>query len=294
MKKIFKIFCIMLAVGLNCACSFPDKLPVWDDLPSYKLQTLKFAQTTAEQFRVLSPNISGRPEGTDIFIFGENITDNDSYKGVRIGFKNEKLDWIEFALLDGTKIADFVYYYGKPDNINTKYSKLYDYYDYGFFNVSTDKSHNYAYNLTLFDNPYDLDKTTEIDSDIPSIAQLNYSRKLKPGYLSEEYFREKYPAAKAIKKNEFDTDSVYLLKNELGRSSVLYDTVQLNFKNGILLSVYLQPKNVFLQRIQGLYGKSRKIQVLNESYEIHEYPNFFVTVNKATKKIKSIAIVSAS
>ncbi len=290
--KTVQIFFILLAMTVLSAYKYPEELPDWQNIQSYKLNKLKFGETTVEEFKDLSPQMNGKPEADNLYIMAEKFKKNDFYDKVRVCFNHDKLDWIEFSLKNDIRTSEFVYLYGVPKHVNTTHNEDFDYFDYGFFNVSTDKNHKIAHHLTVFHSPDCGVFLNDLDSVIPDIKSFNFVKFLKPGILTEEDFKNRYNGLIPYKKDKFDTNATYTLDNELGKARDTYSKIILNFKNGILASLYLTPINLKISQIQDIYGSKHKVEALSRDLNLYEYKNFFVAVDENTRTVKSVAITS--
>ena len=284
---------VFLVLILGSACTFPDNIPDWKNLSEYRLDKLNFSTTTIKEFKSTCKGVEFTKASQKGVVFVNIETPkNESYEKIRVGFKENKLDWIEFTLKNKIKTEDFIKIYGKPNGINYKYSNLFDYYNYDYFNLATDKDHKIAKNFTLFALKelnkkaynFPINKQKNVKKLI-SLSFLNF----KPGYFTESEFVKLYPEKKPIRKNKFDTTSYYLFKENLDRSGY-YKEVVLCFINGILNWVSVIPHNLFFESLSN-YGKAIKVEPLNEKYDFYDFYDFIVLVNKNTGKIENIGII---
>ncbi|OGH99186.1 MAG: hypothetical protein A2104_08550 [Candidatus Melainabacteria bacterium GWF2_32_7] len=293
--KKLQIIVLLIAVVLVSACKFPDNVLDWHNIAGYKLDKLKFGITTVDDFIKLTPD--AKPESIDksIIIINTEPTSNDIYKRIRVGFRDKKLDWIDFGIANKIEMSKIIDLYGKPRNINSNYSKTLDYYDYDFFNIATDKKHTSAKSINIFDIPDLKNHKLTVINGIPSLKDLGKTNflNLKPGITLEIDFQAKYPDLEAFKKDKFDKISIYTLDNELGKAKTYYKKVIVVFNSGLLSWINLIPQSLTLQEALKLYGSNYKIEPMNSKYVFYNYTDFVLLVDKAQKKVKNIGIVSA-
>ena len=272
---------------LGCSCVFPDNILNYNDIYHYKLEKFKFGKTTLSDFASLAGN---PPQKTikGYKILSIPTANNNKIKKIRIGFKNNKLDWIEFNFKDYFSIVKIVELYGKPLNINTSYNNYLDYFDYGFFNVSTDKNHKLAKSITLFSLPASNTASRKnIFNNIISWKLLKNSDflNLKPGYTLESDFITKYPD---LKPNRLNNMTMYNLNKELQFSQ--YSKAVLCFDSGLLSWISLTPKNLTLSDTLKVYGTGYKIEKINTIYDYYDFPRFSLVIDKKQKKVLNIGI----
>ena len=121
----FQILGLLIAVILLSACKFPDSNMDWQDIKGYKLDKLKFGTTTVSDFVKLASDAKAQKLDLGIVIFNTEPANKDVYKRIRVGFRNDKLDWLEFTFNEQVKMSEMLDLYGKPRNINEKYSQIY-------------------------------------------------------------------------------------------------------------------------------------------------------------------------
>ncbi|MFH0702717.1 MAG: hypothetical protein V2B14_04165 [bacterium] len=289
---------LLILVIFNSACKFPDNTVDWQSINTYQPNKIQFGKTTVDEFKKLCPNSTIEKAGNDIEIFNtepEN-KNKDDYKKIRVGFKNKKLDWLEFTLNKDKKIemAKFVRLYDSPRDINTRYSDVLDYYDYVFFNISTDKDHSYAKSITVFEIPKISSEESTIGDQIPDWQNLNTASflNLKPGYTLETEFNKMYPDLKAYNTDKFDTTSIYTLDKELGRAKLYYKKIILTFNNGLLSWISLVPQNLSLENALKIYGANYTVESIDSKYDFYDFSNFIFVVDKVQQKIINIGIIS--
>lgn len=280
-------------VFLNTACTFPDKLPDWENLFDYKPDKLKFGITTAEEFSTITKFYE--PEKiSEYIIFTTHPADQNVFKEIRVGFRNKKLDWIEYTLKDKIELSKIQTIYGIPQNINSEYSNVFDYYDYFFFNVATGKDHKYAQNFTFFEIPEIATEIKNIAKQIPDWKKLNdmILLDLKIGSTTEADFKAKYPALSEFVKETQPSTSVYTIRKTLDKPLALYNKIELVFHSGLLECISLTPRNMLLDNFLKTYKNDYKIENINDKYAFYEFKNFAVLVDKENKKIANIGLFS--
>lgn len=288
---ISKLFLIIAVIFISSAYRFPEMLPDWENIQDFRMVNIHFGKSTVADFKTLVPRMNFSEEGV-YTIFDEVVAD-DEYKSIRIGFRNNILDWIEFELKDKIKISNIIKIYGKPRNINTKYSKLYDYYDYSLFNFTVDKNHTYATAFSIFDIQETSDPKQKVVENLPQYDEFNFIRDFIPGQTLESDFLAKYPQFVAEKDEKADSSSVYNINESQLSSSKNYSNVKIIFKNNILNFVGLSPKNLYLKDITKNYGVAKKTNQAKDGFIFVEYPNFILVVNKKTQKVINVGIVSS-
>lgn len=293
-KNFIFLTAIFLTVILNSACKYPDNLPNWQDLASFKLKKLQFNKTSLNDFKILTSENPSQKVGSNIDIFNTIPAEKNIYNKIRVGFKDKKLDWIEYSLNQNIEMSKFVEIYGKPREVNSKYSKLYDYYDYGFFNVATDKEHTNAKFLTLFEiyQPFVIkSKPESIVKEGQDISFRNFLD-LKPGITLEDDFNKAYPALKPHKSDKFDTQSTYFLDEELGRAKAICKKAVIVFNNGLLSWINLVPQSLSIDDAIKKYGTAYKMEQMDYRYVLYDFSTFVLVVNKTTKKVVNVGIIS--
>ena len=296
-KKIFLILFLLLIVILNLGCVFPDKLPELKNLKAYSPEKLEYGQTTLEKFK---KNFSKIP-ASDIEVYTGGITiiklkplETDIYSLIRAGFKDNKLDWIEFNLAHNIKISKFVSIYGNPTDIDTTNNKESDYYNYEFFNISADKIKKNAKSITYFNkSPLSATEENSKKIEIPISRKKKFFEKftnIEPGTTLESDFALEYPNLIPYEEDDSETNSIYVLTDELGDSRYYYDKAVLKFESGLLTWVNLIPKNLPLAECLKAIKKPSKKEKVDSFYELYDYTDFILIVDKKTKMVKSIGL----
>ena len=217
----------------------------------------------------------------------------DVYSSIRVGFKNNKLDWIEFNLAHNIKISRFVSIYGNSSDINILDSKDLDYYNYDFFNISSDKISENAKSITYFNkSPFSSTNENSKKIIIPSMRQKFFEKfkNIEPGTTLESDFTSEYPNIIPYQDDNSETNSIYVLSNELGNAGYYYDKAILKFESGLLTWVNLIPKNLPLTECLKIIKKQYKKENIDSFYELYDYTNFVLIVDKKSKLVKSIGL----
>lgn len=289
-----KTILIPAVLLLCCACKFPDPLPDLSSLKTYKLLNLKFGQTTVEEFERLSAGKPNQKIGQDILVFNASAEVPDTYKKVRVGFKKDRLDWIEFNLNEPYPVSSFVANYGKPSNVNTAYSGVLDYFDYGVFNVSMPKDHSIIKHITFFQEPsVSLErpayKPVNLFGAVPAWKELTGTSilGLKPGSSLEKDLLSDYPALEAKKKNYGETNE-YVLDVENGIQQAGYKSVSLVYRNGLLGWINYTPVRLSVDELTATYGKNLTKEPDLGRYDFYRYKELTIAADKKTKKVLSI------
>jgi|GEM_PF-1781752 len=299
--KNFRRICLILALFfmsiLISACKYPDNVPDWQNIKEYKPALIQFGVTTSDDFASLVQSKADQKIG-DVNIFIAQPPDNNFYKKIRVGFKNNKLDWIEFTLNDNFEISKFIEVYGKPLNINTTYSNILDYYDYSFFNISTDKQHTYAKAFTIFEIPKGLqnkENIIDLGNLIPNWESLSTADflGLKPGYSIEANFNSSYPMLVPVRTDKKSSLSVYIISKELGKAKSQYRKVEFVFNNGLLNWVSLIPQNISLDQVIKVWGSQYTLEHIDTKYDLYDFSSVVAVVDKNSKKVTKIGIISA-
>jgi len=296
-REIYLILALLFISTLTSACKFPDNILDWQNIKEYKPVSIQFGVTTTGDFVSLVQKNPDQKIG-DVTFFNTLPPDNSIYKKIRVGFKNDKLDWLEFTLNDNFEISKFTDIYGKPRYINTTYSTLFDYYNYDFFNISTDKQQIYAKAVTIFEMPkatQNQDEIIDLGNLIPDWKNLNTSNflGLKPGYSIEVNFNSSYPKLIPVKSNTKNSSSVYVLDKELGKAKSQYKIVELIFKNGLLSWISLVPQNISLEQVIKAWGSQYTLESINTKYDLYDFSSVIAVVDKSKKKVVKIGIISA-
>ncbi|MDD3012905.1 MAG: hypothetical protein PHC34_04310 [Candidatus Gastranaerophilales bacterium] len=296
-RGIYLILTLLFISIISSACKFPDNILDWQNIKDYKPDIIQFGVTTTDDFKGL---VKSKPEQKigNVSIFITQPSDTNIYKKIRVGFKNDKLDWIEFTLNNNLKMSKFTDLYGKPSHINTTYNNFLDYYDYGLFNISTDKQHTYAKNITIFEMPkasQNQEKIIDFSNLIPDWKNLTTANflGLKPGYSIESNFNSSYPELIPVKSNKKSFSSIYIIDKELGKTKSQYKKAELTFNNGLLSWISLIPQNLYLDQVIKAWGSQYTLETIDIKYDLYDFLNVVVVVDKSNKKVVKIGIVSA-
>jgi len=298
-KNLFSIIFLLFTAILNSGYIFPDVMPDLKHLKIYSPEKLEFGQTTVEKFK---KNFSKIPD-SDVEVYTDGVTiiklkppASDVYNLIRVGFKNDKLDWIEFNLSNKIKISKLVSVYGEPTDINTKDNKDLDYYNYDFFNISSDKSSKTAKTITYFSkSPFSETAKISKKLDIPESQKKKFFEKftnIEPGITLESEFALEYPNLIPYEDEKSETNSIYVMSDELGNAGYYYDKAVLKFESGLLTWINLIPKNLPMTECLKVINKKYKKENIDSFYELYDYTNFIIIVDKKTKMVKSIGLFS--
>ena len=292
MKKFFNIAYLCLILVFSCSYKFPDKTPNWKELNSFTLEKLEFQATSVDEAKNLIQGAKVHKLETDIQIINTTPENQEVFREVNLGFRQGTLDWLEFVLnkkIEMSKITDI---YGIPGVIDTQYSDLMDYYNYEFFNISTDKNHKMAQSITVFNIPQPEEETITPPEPLKNIGFFKKFPDLKPGAVTEENFIKDYPDLLPYMEDDFDVNSCYTMVEELEEVKGLYKKAILKFENGLLSWVNLVPANPDLNTILKKINEPYKIEELNEVYAFYTFRNFILVVNKETNKVNNIGLTA--
>jgi len=291
LKELYLIIALLFSSILVSACKFPDNIPDWQNIKDYKPDIIKFGETTADDFADLVQSKPDQKIG-DVVIFSTCPPETSIYKKIRVGFKNNKLDWIEFTLSDNFEISKFTNILGEPPHINNTYSDSLDYYDYNFFNISTDKQHTFAKNITIFEKP---EKIIDLGKFIPDWKNLNNSNflGLKPGYSLEADFNTAFPELISAKSTNKGNASVYILDKQLGKAKLQYKRIELVYRNSLLSWISFIPQDLQLNQLVKAWGSQYTVESVNTKYDMYDFSNVIAVVNKVSKKVVKIGVISA-
>lgn len=301
-SKIISFFLfLVLVMVLNTGCIFPDTLPKLKELKAYSPTKIEYGKTTLEDFKKLISKLS--TSDTEVYQDGLTIiktqpASSNTYNLIRIGFKDDKLDWTEFNLARNIKINKFTEFYGKPANIDTTYDPNLDYYNYNFFNISADKTTKYAKTITFFGKNQPA-QTVKKPPTASAKKEISYTKKMKfyqkfpniiPGITMESDFLQTYPNLQAYNEDKNGTANVYVFSDELGEAGYYYDKAVLKFQNGLLVWVNLIPKNLPLSECLKILKISYKKESVNTDYDLYDFTGFILIVDKKTNLVQSIGI----
>lgn len=112
-----------------------------------------------------------------------------------------------------------------------------------------------------------------------------------PGTTTEDDFLRKNPDLVAYDEDgDPDTNSIYVLQNELKESGYYYDKAILNFENGLLEWVNLIPKNLSIMQFLKTTKNSYKIEDVDAAHQMYDFTSFILIVDKKTKLVQSIGV----
>lgn len=282
MKKILPLF-LILFLNFNIANATLKGDFDWKNIRTEPFEPVQFGHTTLKQFHKKFRYFKKEKleEGQTILT---NKKVQKPYSEIRIGFKNNELDWIEFIFEEKQNLNDFMSLYGMPKNINKAHSDYYNYYDYDFFNVSTDKKGEHFYSLTLFNVPEIDENYKKINDKLPNISELSISKYFAPGRYLEQDFAEQYPDFFPILNK--DGSKTYTIKNNIVSK---YNNAKLIFKNGLLNLLIIEPKKLTLSDIIENYGLVDKVYTIKNGKVVYEY-DYFTVVTDSKNNVINIGI----
>ncbi|MDD3150614.1 MAG: hypothetical protein PHV68_07235 [Candidatus Gastranaerophilales bacterium] len=295
LKMLALAFLILFVLILNCSYTFPDKELNWQDIRSFKTEKIKLKNTDLYDFHAkYCPDAPIIKINKNVSIINLDPLNISEFNLVRVGFKNNVLDWVQFSLNKLVKMEDFIKIYGKPIEINSNYNAVSDFYNYGFFNVSTDKNHIFAQTISIFEEWQPHVANTPLDYNLPKFDEFNKVKLLKIGATLQEDFTKLYPDLKPLIEGKNTNEVIYLLNNELITSKLVYEKAILTFKNGCLFSIKLYPKGLYLENIVELYGSPLKYEQINSQYVFYEYEKFICVVDLKENKVINVGIVGTN
>jgi len=290
MKKSLLVFVALVATILNCAYNFPEKLPAPLDIDTYTFEKVKFGQTSVNEFAYLAPNYAMPKVEGKYTIYTENNLDN-VYKSLRAGFKEGFLDWVELEFAVPQSMSKFKQMYGEPDSLNSEHSDKFNYHEYKYFNVITDKNNVIVFGVTLYDES-DFNKSiADVVAKMPNLTELNSIKEFIPGKLMETDFLSNYPKFPAVIDKNNPEVKTYIVPEKYLKHHNLYSSVELIFSNGLLSFVNLKPRKLGIFDIQKIYGETKENPSKKENIFYKEYFNFVVTFDKATNNVLNIGII---
>ncbi len=292
MKKLFSALVLIPLTILLSGYKFPEKLPAPFDFDTYTFEKVKFGQTSINEFAYLAPTYE-KPEVEGVYTIYKELELDKTYKSLRAGFKNNFLDWVELEFAVPQSWSKFQENYGKPLSVNKDYSKKFNYQDYKFFNVVTDKNNAVVFGVTLYGESDYNPSIAKVVAGMPDYKNFNFINEFIAGQLMENDFNAKYPNfesvdAKDVEKKCYSVPAKYLKHNNY------YRNIDLVFANGILLFVNLIPKNLYIKDIKEIYGEGKQEDIPNKKTAFLNYQNFVVTYDKETTKVLNIGIVGAN
>lgn len=114
---------------------------------------------------------------------------------------------------------------------------------------------------------------------------------LIPGTTTEEYFLSKNQnLAPYDEDNNPDTNSLYVLQEELKESGYYYDKAILNFENGLLEWINLIPKDLSAVKFLETATTPYKKELVDENYDLYDFTGYILIVDKKTNLVQSIGI----
>lgn len=297
-KILLTVFLLLIAV-LNSACVFPDRLPDLKKLKTYSPQKIEYGKTTLQEFK----KNTGMIPDSDIEVYTDGVTiiklkpaDNDNYNLIRAGFKNDKLDWIEFNLVHKVEMTKLINIYGKSTDINSTYSTDLDYYNYDFFNIASDKNRKFAKSITYFGKSSVSFVDNKVErADIPVSRKKRFFEQfalLEPGITTESDFSSHYPDLIPYIDEKSETTSIYVMTDELEGSRYYYDKAIMKFENGLLTWINLIPRSLPLNDCLKSIKTPYKKENVDTAYDLYDFSKFILIVDKKSKTVKSIGLFS--
>ena len=243
MRNLGSLIIVFVALTLFCGYKFPEKLPAPTDIDTYTFERIKFGQTSVNEFLYLAPNYKEPSiEGVYTIFSEENLDKN--YKSLRTGFKNQFLDWIELEFSVPLSMNKIKQTYGNPKSINQDYSSKFNYQDYGFFNVVTDKNNVSAFGITLYDESDFNLAIKQIVDKLPDYKSYNFINEFIPGKLMESDFNQNYSNFPALNQTDENSQKTYSIPKKYLKNNEYYSEVDFVFTNGILTFVNFMPKKL--------------------------------------------------
>lgn len=293
-KRYSFLFCFIAVMLFLSGYKYPDNLPSWQKMHDFKTSNMFFEKTTIDEFKKLCPNIKKEIIDNNNVYFRVNSSKSNDYGVIRVGFLDEKLDWLEFNFRKPINYKKFIDIYGKPRDINTEYSNKYDYLDYNFFNVAVDKRTSMATSISVFEIPTSLTEGAVIVKDETFLSNIDIASYLNliPGKTLESEFKQQFPDIQAIKINKYSTDSNYIIDKGLGRAKIYFKEAIVRFENGLLLWVNIIPHNMKLNEILSAYQGKYDKEVIDNKYMFYYLKDMTLVVNRVNNKILYIGITS--
>lgn len=292
-NKAFSTIFLSLILIFSCSYTFPDKLPDWKEINLYIPEKLEFQKTTIDEFKKLSPNAKLEELGNEIVLLRTTPQKTDIFSEINIGFRHGVLDWVEFLMNKNVEMNEFVSVYGFPKYIDIKYSDTLDYYTYEKFNISTDKRHIFARSINLFGvSGAAYEKNIDEEITDSNIKFFDVFPCLEQGVTTEREFLNNYPDLLPYMEGEFDTNSIYTLREELEGAGSLYQQVLIKFENGILSWINLVPNNFQLKKMLHKINEPYKVEKVDKDFDFYVFDNFIFVVDKKQNKINSVGLIN--
>ena len=292
MKKFTcSLVCVCLGLFL-CGYKFPEKLPEPLDFDTFTFEKIKFGQTSVNEFAYLAPTFE-KPEIQGKYTIYTETDLNNNYKSLRAGFKDNFLDWVELEFAVPQSMNKIKQNYGNSKVINKEHSTKFNYHDYGFFNIVTDKNNVSAFGITLYGESDFNSYIAQVVANLPDYKSFNFIKEFIPGRLMENDFIQKYKGFSPVVSAEDKAQKTYVIPAKYFKNNQNYLAAQLVFSNGVLAFVNLKPKNLFIVDVKNIYGVGVNVPTKKENIEFLEYPNFVVTYDKTTNKVLNIGIIGA-
>ena len=293
MKKIFLLLTFICSNLILCGYKFPEKLPAPLDIDTLIFERVKFGQTSSGEFAYLAPNYD-KPEVQGIYTIYSETNLNNDYKFLRAGFKNQYLDWVELEFSVPQSYNKIIETYGKPSSVNEKHSNKFNYQDYGYFNIVTDKNNSVAFGITLYGESDYNPAIANVVNKLPDFKNFNFINIFIPGQLMENDFNAQFPRFLGTSTKDDISQRTYTVPAKYLKHNNLYSNVDFVFQNGILMFVNLVPKNLTLADVKKIYGQGTTSETNKKDKAFLEYPNFITTYDKVSNKVLNIGIIGAN
>ena len=277
MKKIILLLILFFASPI--AWAGLDSHFDYLNIPTESFDNIYFKKSSIADIKAKYPQFkaSNLDSGEAILSYKPK---NGVYSEIRIGFKENILEWIEFVLKNKQSIDQLLSRYGTAQDVNNTYNDVYNYYDYEYFNFSVDKVEQYFYSVSIFDNPKLPDELTNFDSELPDLNNLNQIKNFIPRTYPEEAFGDYYESL--YPKFNADGTKTYLIKNNVTHK---YQKAELIFDDGLLKYLVLYPKNVTYVQLKAIYGNAAKVTP-QKSQIVYDYGNFAIITNLSNQVLK--------
>jgi len=293
-KKILLFITVIIAIVLLCGCYFPDNVPELSTLKNFSLKNMDFGKTTKTQFlQMFSPQekVDIQDYDGEISIATLKSQQNKDFGAIRVGFKKNKLDWVEFSLINPVKISKLTPIYGKPTDVNKNSSTTFDYYNYEFFNISVEKQSGNANAITYFENsPLKAKISTHAKTYVVKKLFFKKFPDIEPGITTEADFSAKYKDLVPYEETNSQTNSLYVMTDELEEAGGYYESAILKFESGLLTWINLIPRPITANEEVKRLGKNYKLENIDANYQIYDFTDFILVVDRKTNQVKSIGI----
>ena len=203
------------------------------------------------------------------------------------------MDWIELEFAVPQYFHKLKQTYGNPKSVNTSYSTKFNYHDYGFFNLVTDKNNAIVFAVTLYGESDFNPAIANVVSKLPDFKNFNFINTFIPGKYLEESFKTEYPNFPIASTDDDNAGVTYSVPQKYLKHNNYYSSVDFVFTNGMLSFVNLVPKSLSIMQVKQTYGQATETKSKKQNVYFWEYPNFVATFDKDTNKVLNIGIVGA-